>query len=101
MLVQDGGKKCHSKQLLLIVRPGETTCSRLGVTITTKVAPRANKRNKLKRWIREIFRHNANRLTANFDIVVIARQNASESTFEELEKQILGTLRYHGFLKQA
>ena len=48
--------------------------SRLGMAVSTKVAPRAVDRNRIKRLVRESFRHTG--ALPDLDIVVIARPAA-------------------------
>ena len=47
--------------------------SRIGVIVSKKVAPRAVDRNRIKRLVRETFRHDRWRL-GNNDLVVLARR---------------------------
>ena len=99
--LQNGSAKYYSKHFLVLVADSETQHSRLGITITTKVDKRAVVRNRLKRRIREIFRLNRYRLCKNFDMVVIARQNAAECKFSDIRREILGLLRYNGLVERA
>ena len=99
--VQRTATKCHAKNFIILLSKREennTPPSRIGITITTKISPRATVRNLLKRRIREIFRLNAHKLNHAFDIVIIARQNAHECSYTEIKKQILGTLSHNGYL---
>lgn len=65
---------------------------RLGLIVSKKVSKKAVERNKLKRRLREIFRLNQNNLNS-FDIVVIAKQNANECTYLQLEKNFIKALK--------
>ena len=65
---------------------------RLGITVSTKIDKRAVIRNRIKRLVREVFRKNLSRFEG-FDIVVIARKNASHLSYKDAEREILGTLR--------
>ncbi|MFE8032143.1 ribonuclease P protein component [Thiohalocapsa marina] len=53
----------------------DTACSRLGLAISKKCAPRAVDRNRIKRLIRESFRQGAV-ATCALDLVVLARPQA-------------------------
>ena len=79
--------------------PGESDESRLGVTVTTKIDKRAVVRNRIKRRLREIFRLNRGRLKEPLDLVIVARRGAAACGFAEMERQILGALRYGGYLQ--
>ena len=62
--------------------------SRLGVTVTKKVGNAAT-RNKIKRFCREFFRQNQNRMSDTIDINIIAKKKATyldgNETFRKLE----------------
>lgn len=77
--------------------PSSRGYSRLGITVTTKVDKRAVFRNHIKRCIREVFRLHRQNLTANVDLVVIARNDSNMLSFQEIERELLGALR-HGRL---
>jgi ribonuclease P protein component len=70
---------------------------RLGLAVSRKVDPRAVGRNRIKRALREVFRHHRNELAAG-DYVVVARQTAREATREQLERHFLDLLRRLGAL---
>ncbi|MDL2260330.1 ribonuclease P protein component [Deltaproteobacteria bacterium OttesenSCG-928-K17] len=57
--------------------------SRLGVTVTKKVGS-AVTRNRLKRQVREFFRHNRRFWPVGFDLVIIARHGAAHKSGAEL-----------------
>lgn len=63
--------------------------SKIAFSIRKKVA-KANKRNKIKRRIREILRKT--NLTTSFYCIIIAKQEVLEYSFKELEKEIIETL---------
>lgn len=71
------------------------TPPRLGLAVSRKVDPRAVGRNRIKRALRDIFRHHRNQL-ANGDYVVVARPSAREATREQLERHLLDLLRRLG-----
>ena len=58
--------------MAIIVRPNGMSHPRLGLAVARRVVPLAVNRHRLKRRIRESFRHNAERL-GGLDIVVLAR----------------------------
>ena len=61
--------------MTIIVRPNGAEQSRLGLAVPRRVARHAVVRHRLKRQIRESFRHTAEHL-AGLDIVVIAKSGA-------------------------
>ena len=96
--LQAQANKFYSKHFLILIASSPTSNSRLGITITTKVDKRAVGRNRLKRRIREVFRLTRRRLVKNFDILVIARQNASFCPYDQVKREILGILHHNSFL---
>jgi ribonuclease P protein component len=95
---QKNGSKLYSKHFLILVLPSETNESRLAIAVTTKIEKRATRRNKIKRRIREIFRAIRPNLKPPIDIVVVARRGVLECDFEEYRRELVGTLRGHGYL---
>ncbi|MCC5868974.1 MAG: ribonuclease P protein component [Gammaproteobacteria bacterium] len=59
----------------VLARPNTVGCARLGLAISKKAARRATDRNRLKRLVRESFRHHRTALPA-VDIVVMVRPAA-------------------------
>lgn len=96
--IQSRGRKYFCKNFLIILSKNNLNHSRLGVTVSKRVHKRAVVRNRLKRRMREIFRHIHPSLRDHFDILFIARQNADELAFAEIKRQIVGTLRYRKLL---
>lgn len=96
--LQSSGRKIHTRFFLISVRPNGSNRSRLGVTITKRVAPNAADRNKVKRRIREFFRRYRSHLLNPLDMVVIARREAQNCSFNEMTEALLGALRKHGYI---
>ena len=82
---------CKSKDALFVVyaKDNNRLFSRLGVTVSRRVAVKAVERNRIKRVIRESFRHQQG-ILSGFDVVVIARavtrQVETKQLFVSLEK---------------
>lgn len=74
-----------SPQLTLLARKNSHSSPRLGITLPKKRVKKAVDRNRLKRLIRESFRHRANTLP-KLDIVVIGKSGLAELTNEELTR---------------
>lgn len=91
--LQAGSRKLHSTHLLVIINPAAGPDSRIGVTVTTRVDKRAIQRNRIKRIVRETFRHLREQLGGTFDIVVIARQNATDCSSGELRTELTELFR--------
>jgi ribonuclease P protein component len=67
-----------SRHFVLLVAPGRDPArTRLGLTVSRRVAGAVG-RNRVKRHVREWFRHERGRLGVGVDVVVIARPGAAE-----------------------
>jgi ribonuclease P protein component len=76
---------CWSKDALFIVyaQSNGQELGRLGITVSRRVAAKAVERNRIKRAIRESFRHQQ-RFLAGLDIVTIARKAIQEIETKQL-----------------
>lgn len=73
------------------------TLPRLGLAVSRKVDPHAVGRNRIKRTLRDCFRHHRAQLAAG-DYVVVARVGAARCTGDELRKAFLALLSRAGAL---
>lgn len=78
-----------SPTFTILARTSQSDKPRLGITIAKKRVKRAHERNRLKRLIRESFRHKAKNLPS-VDIIVIGKSGAdqlsNQEVFNTLEK---------------
>jgi ribonuclease P protein component len=70
------GRKFQDPYFIVLVLPGESECSRLGITASKRVG-NAVVRNRVKRLIREWFRLNKSGSCGCWDVNVIAKKSAS------------------------
>ena len=77
-----------------------TTPARLGLAVSRKVDPHAVGRNRIKRALREAFRHCRDQCAPG-DYVVVARPPAREASAEQLQRHFLDLLRRLGALPPA
>lgn len=90
--------RLHTQPFLLVVAPSPTSESRLGIIITKRIDKRAVVRNRIRRRVREIFRHYRADLKQPLDILVIARKAALSCPFSVMQRQTVAALRRHGYL---
>jgi len=74
------GKRLHNKYFIAEFTAGRFERTRLGITVTKKAGP-AVLRNRLKRIIRESFRHNRQNVLGNMDINIIVKKEAANISF--------------------
>jgi ribonuclease P protein component len=84
--VSASGRKYHTPHLILLCLPNDIGHPRLGITVSRKVGI-AVTRNRVKRLIREFYRHNKYLFTAA-DYSIIAKQGAGIITPDTLGKEI-------------
>ena len=82
------GKTAADSRLALYARRNGQRGSRLGLTVSTKLG-HAVVRNRVRRRLREIDRLNEDRLSAGWDVVVVARVRAASSDYHQLERSFL------------
>lgn len=83
------GARIHSRYCTLFVKPNQSPVGRLGVAATKKLGG-AVQRNRAKRLIREIFRHND--IAPGFDIIVVPKRQFLGASLTVLEADYRTTL---------
>ncbi|ACB09699.1 MULTISPECIES: ribonuclease P protein component [Thermotoga] len=83
LLIFKEGESLQNEYFVVLFRKNGLDYSRLGIVVKRKFG-KATRRNKLKRWVREIFRRNKGVIPKGFDIVVIPRKKLSEE-FERVD----------------
>jgi ribonuclease P protein component len=83
------GKKVSDRHFVVLFAAAPAGDSRLGITVSRKVGG-AVTRNRIKRRVREFFRHHRHRMPRPMDLNVIARKEAaslsSPETLRALER---------------
>jgi ribonuclease P protein component len=77
LALAEHGHRLQNDVFIVVVLPGKTGRSRLGITVTRKVGG-AVKRNRIKRLVREFFRRDDFRREGNWDVNIIAKKKAAE-----------------------
>ena len=90
--IKTTGLRLHSRHFLILVETRADNRKRLGITVSTKIDKKAVVRNRIKRLVRESYREFQSKLRAGFDIVVIARKNASELSMQEVCRELVRAL---------
>lgn len=88
--VYETGQKLFSRYAVVFYASNDLSNSRVGITATKKLG-KANVRNRLKRWTREIYRRRRGPLGLDdrrFDIVVNVKPNAAAASFAEFRDDL-------------
>lgn len=86
--------KATVRGFLVVWRENDLQMARLGITASRKVGC-AVVRNRVKRYLREIFRHNRFGMAA-VDINIIARRDSALMTFPETTRELAKAFRLIG-----
>ncbi|EAQ63094.1 ribonuclease P protein component [Marinomonas sp. MED121] len=90
--------KVFAGEFLLLATKRDDDLSRLGLIVAKKNEKRAVGRNRIKRLVRESFRHHKVEL-AGFDVVFLARQGIKELDNPTLAKRI--DKAWHQLIKRS
>ena len=82
-----GAERVADRYFTVLAATNGTDAARLGLAISRRAAKRAVDRNRIKRLIRESFRHQRPALPP-VDVVVMARPTAPAATSEELARAL-------------
>ena len=96
--VYRGGKSYANKYLVMYVLENGTDQNRLGISVSKKVG-NSVVRHRITRLVRESYRLHENIFNSGLDIVVIARNSASEISYEETESALLHLAKLHHIIK--
>lgn len=94
MVYRYGTSKAN-KYLVMYVRENQTDENRIGISVSKKVG-NSVVRHHLTRLIREGYRLLEELFRRGIDVVIVARVNAKDCTYHEIERAIyhLGTLHH-------
>jgi ribonuclease P protein component len=88
--VYETGRKLFSRYSVLFFAANALSHSRVGITATKKIG-KANVRNRLKRWTREVYRRQREPLGLDghsLDFVVNVKPNAAQAAFADFRADL-------------
>ena len=97
-VVYKNGKSFANKYLVMYVFENNSSINRIGISVSKKVGNSVI-RHRITRLIRESYRLHENIFNSGLDIVVIARNTASNLEYNEVESALLHLSKLHGILK--
>jgi len=80
------GKRYKGKYFNLIYFSNNWGFSRMAVVVSKKIG-NAVKRNKIKRWMRSLFRRNKDLLKNSLDIIFIVKKEIQDASWTKLEEE--------------
>jgi len=86
--VYEKGQKIVSRYVVLFFAANGLPHSRIGITATKKLG-KANIRNRLKRWTREVYRRQREPIgidQRSLDVVVNVKPNAADASFDDYSR---------------
>ena len=86
-----------NRSFIMYVSANQLEKNRLGISVSKKVG-NSVVRHRLARLVRESYRLNANSFSKGFDIVVIAREQAKDNSYKEVESALLHLAKRQGIM---
>ena len=94
------GTSKRSNGVVLCVLPNGLEHTRLGFSISSKTVRRAVSRNRIRRLFREVYRKSRHSLKGGFDIIIVIRQDLSETiSFSSAETTLFKLVKEAGLSK--
>ncbi len=91
--LSQGGRKVYTSHFVVISKSNDKGENRLGVTVSARVG-KAVVRNRIKRYLREYFRHHRREFPSLQDTIIIARKGAGKLSWKEVAEELKGALTY-------
>jgi ribonuclease P protein component len=85
------GYRIRGKYFNLIYHENDLGYSRLGIVVNRKIG-KAVVRNKIKRWVRELFRRNKNLIPLPVDMLVVATRGIEGVSWSDFREEYFRTL---------
>jgi len=93
------GKSRANPVLVMYVHENGRDYNRIGVSVNKKVG-KSVVRNRVKRLIKEAYRKYADTVRQGYDLVVVARSDAANNEYRDIEKWMKDLLARHKLLEK-
>ncbi len=95
LLIYKKGRRYRGKYFSLIYLSNNLNFSRVAIVVSRKIG-NAVQRNKVKRWIRDLFRKNKNMIKSSVDIIIIPQKEILNLSWSSLQQEYLSAIEYIG-----
>jgi len=85
------GNRYKGKYFNLVYFPNDLDYSRMAVIVSKKIG-NAVSRNKIKRWMRDLFRRNKDLLKDHLDILIVAKREIQEASWSSLRESYISAI---------
>ena len=99
-IIYKKGKSYANKYLIMYVLNNKKEENRLGISVSKKVG-NSVVRHRITRLVRESYRLQKDKFQTGYDIVVIARSNAKDKSYREIESALLHLAKLHNILEES
>ena len=99
-IVYKKGKSYVNKYLIMYVLNNKEEENRLGISVSKKVG-NSVVRHRISRLVKESYRLQKDKFQTGYDIVVIARSNAKDKSYNEIESALLHLAKLHNILEES
>jgi len=99
-MIYKKGKSYVNKYLIMYVLNNKEEENRLGISVSKKVG-NSVVRHRITRLIRESYRLRKDKFQTGYDIVVIARSNAKDKSYSEIESALLHLAKLHNIIEES
>jgi len=92
LVIYKKGTRYRGKYFTIVHISNDLNFSRMAVVVSKKIG-NAVKRNKIKRWIRTLFRMNKPLMDESLDLIIIPKKEIQEAAWPELQEEFLKALK--------
>ncbi|WP_257351705.1 ribonuclease P protein component [Pseudalkalibacillus decolorationis] len=97
---RNGVSFANRQFVVYYMEKSEQTYFRLGLSVSKKIG-NAVTRNRIKRYVREVFHELEDEIKTSYDYVIIARKPTSSMNFHEVKSSLMHVMKRSKLLKAS